>query len=249
MHLVKSPKERVRLAHKNLKQSLIENYQVETPLTSGTALATQSIPKDLQPDRFRTEVYKNGMFSADWFSHNIPHLYAGLQKSGQNFNRFLEVGSFEGLSTCWFARFLKQKSSDPPITVIDYFSKNSTHGDIGRRFDKNINLFMRDLSLKKIQSDSARALSSLFQDKEEFDLIYVDGAHDALNVIVDASLCWRMLRNNGVIIFDDYFWFSDKNSRDVLCAVNAFLELIEGQYKVLNVYHQVILQKITPQSK
>ena len=108
---------------------------------------------------------------------------------------------------------------------------------------------MRDLSLKKIQSDSARALSSLFQDKEEFDLIYVDGAHDALNVIVDASLCWRMLRNNGVIIFDDYFWFSDKNSRDVLCAVNAFLELIEGQYKVLNVYHQVILQKITPQSK
>jgi predicted O-methyltransferase YrrM len=245
MFIVNSPQERLQLAHKNLKQCLLENYQAQSPLSSdNTALAAQSLPDDLQPESFLKEVYKSGMFTADWFSHNIPHLYKGLQKSGQTFNRYLETGSFEGLSTCWFARLLSRTSSEPSITAIDNFGNNVQHGDVDKRFDSNTKFFMQGISVIKIKSDSANALSKLFKDKEEYDLIYVGGAHDALSVIVNASLCWRMLRNDGVIIFNDYFWFKDKDSRDVLYAVNAFLDLIEGQYKVLNVFHQVIIQKI-----
>lgn len=245
MYLVKSPQERLRLAHKDLKQSLIENYQAQSPLSSdNTALAAQSLPDDLQPERFLQEVYASGMFTADWFSPNISYLYKGLLKSGQTFNRYLEIGSFEGLSTCWFARFLSQQSSDPSITAIDYFGNNTRHGDVGKRFDSNSKFFMQGIPVNKIKSDSASALSILFKDKQEYDLVYVDGAHDALSVIVDASMCWRMLRNEGVIIFDDYYWFKDKNSRNVLYAVNAFLDLVAGQYKVLNVFYQVILQKV-----
>jgi predicted O-methyltransferase YrrM len=39
-----------------------------------------------------------------------------------------------------------------------------------------------------------------------FDFIYVDGSHQAPDVLCDALLSFRLLKNNGVIAFDDYLW-------------------------------------------
>jgi hypothetical protein len=39
-----------------------------------------------------------------------------------------------------------------------------------------------------------------------FDFIYVDGSHQAPDVLADAFLSFRLLRENGVIAFDDYLW-------------------------------------------
>ena len=243
MSLALSEKDRLRLAHKELKQCLQENFRVGYPRSSGDSSLELALPHDLRQENFLKEVFSKGMFTEDWFSPNIPHLYKGLQKSGKTFNRFLEIGSFEGLSTCWFARYLARHSTAPSVTAIDIFVNNKEHGDIGKRFDSNAGLFMQGVDVNKIKSDSAQALSKLLVDKQEYDLVYVDGSHNVLNVIIDASLCWKMLRNEGVIIFDDYFWFIDKKSGHVLSAVNAFLDLIAGEFKVLNVFYQVILQK------
>ena len=243
MFIVNDPQERVRLAHKSLKEVLIQGYREQAGQANSKSNLVTNVPEPLRPKTFRLEVYNEGMFTADWFSHNIPHLYNGLEKAGRNFTNYLEIGSFEGLSTCWMSRFLELKSQGPSITAIDVFSNKSSHGDYGKRFDKNVRNFIRNIEVEKIKSQSANALAVLLHKKAEYDLVYVDGSHDALNVIVDASLCWRMLCNEGVIIFDDYFWFRAKDTKDVLHAVNAFLDLIEGEYKVLNVFYQVILQK------
>ncbi|HKK41202.1 MAG TPA: class I SAM-dependent methyltransferase [Bacteroidales bacterium] len=224
---------------------MIQNYREQAAQVNNQVNPLADIPVSLRPKPFKNEVYNEGLFTADWFSHNIPQLYHSLEKADRTFNDYLEIGSFEGLSTCWMARLLELKSQKPSITAIDFFGYKPDHGDFGKHFDKNVGNFIKNIAVKKIKSHSAKALADLFQEKSEFDLIYVDGAHDALNVIVDASLCWRMLRDGGVIIFDDYFWFSGENSKNVLHAVNAFLNLIEGQFKVLGVYHQVVLKKLS----
>ena len=42
-----------------------------------------------------------------------------------------------------------------------------------------------------------------FED-EFFDIIYIDGNHEPEYVLEDAVLCFRKLKKNGIMIFDDY---------------------------------------------
>ena len=39
-----------------------------------------------------------------------------------------------------------------------------------------------------------------------FDIIYIDGNHEPEYVLEDAVLSFRKLKNNGIMIFDDYGW-------------------------------------------
>ena len=243
MLIVNDPQERVNLAHKSLQPLLVENYR-EKQADPQSKKYISGMPDSLRPGSFKNEIYKRGQFTNDWFSHNIPDIYRGLEKSGNKFGNYLEIGSFEGLSTCWMAKLLELHDMDPSITAIDYFGVSEKRGDFGKRFDINVKNFIRTIKMNKLKGDSAIKLAELRSEKAEFDLVYIDGAHDALSVSVDASLSWQMLRGGGVIIFDDYFWFEDKNSKDVLHAVNAFLDFIEGKFRVLNVFHQVMIQKL-----
>ena len=45
-------------------------------------------------------------------------------------------------------------------------------------------------------------------------------------------------------MFDDYFWVHADVPRRVLEGVTAFLDLVAGEYKVLKVFYQVVLQKL-----
>jgi hypothetical protein len=48
----------------------------------------------------------------------------------------------------------------------------------------------------------------------------------------------------GVIIFDDYFWRRYRNPSDNPAgAVNAFLRLKKGSYRIVRAYYQLIIQK------
>ena len=59
----------------------------------------------------------------------------------------------------------------------------------------------------------------LIENRERFDLIYVDASHLALDVVVDASLSWQLLCGGGVVIFDDYRWSSPLGEDPFFCRV------------------------------
>ena len=58
--------------------------------------------------------------------------------------------------------------------------------------------------MRKIKSRSAPALDALFYAGESFDLIYSDADHRCDAVLADAALSLRILRPNGILIWDDY---------------------------------------------
>jgi predicted O-methyltransferase YrrM len=39
-----------------------------------------------------------------------------------------------------------------------------------------------------------------------FDFIYIDGSHQAPDVLLDAVLGFELLRDQGMMVFDDYLW-------------------------------------------
>lgn len=82
----------------------------------------QGIPCELQPETFKKWAMTHGKFRTDWFTPNIPPIYRAIE--GRQINRILEIGSYEGLSTVWFAKAL---SPDGEVTCVDTFEGSVEH--------------------------------------------------------------------------------------------------------------------------
>ena len=68
-----------------------------------------------------------------------------------------------------------------------------------------------------------------------FDLIYVDGAHDSKNVIIDAILSYKLVKQDGIIIFDDYLWKTkDKNLlKSPKFAIDSFVNIFYDKLYII----------------
>jgi predicted O-methyltransferase YrrM len=149
----------------------------------------------------------------------------------------LEIGSYEGRSAVWF---LENVLTHPTagIVCVDLF----TGPTFALRFDHNIRISGAGHKVTKLQGPSEDVLSRLPRD--HFDLIYVDGEHQAKYVLMDAAMSWYTLKPGGVMIFDDYLWDLEKAPRDrPQMAIDLFLESFEGQYELLLRGYQVAIRK------
>jgi hypothetical protein len=145
-------------------------------------------------------------FSQDWFSHNIQ-LWTTLlaEFRGRSGLRILEIGVFEGRSTCWFLENIAT-GDGATLDCIDSFDGGMEHGHIEMaavktRFEANIARWRQQVKLHVGKSAQIRPTLSA-----PYDIIYIDGSHAAADVLVDIVLAWRLARDNAIIIFDDYAW-------------------------------------------
>jgi len=193
----------------------------------------------------------NYIFTVDWFSANI-HCWTHYLKEfkGKPNLRFLEIGSYQGRSTVWLLENILTDDSSI-ITCIDTFEGSAEHNecneckkDLKNLFDifsHNISAFSNKVNI--IRDKSQVALKRI---TEEYDFIYVDGDHKASAVIEDAILSFHLLKNGGMMIFDEYEWSCSKTLiDDPKPAIDAFMLIYADKIKVLLVNpHQVIIQKI-----
>lgn len=187
-------------------------------------------------------------FTQDWYTSHIPlwqHLLSHL--SGKPNIHFLEIGPFEGRATLWLLENILTHS-DSSITVIDTFAGSMEHermdlSGLHHRFLTNIHAHRDRVNI--IQDCSQHVLGRL---ENTFDFIYVDGSHLAEDVLTDGILSWRLLKEGGVLIFDDYPWRPDLPDRDrPQGAIDRFLVAFQGELELLHQDWQVAIRKI-PQS-
>jgi predicted O-methyltransferase YrrM len=71
---------------------------------------------------------------------------------------------------------------------------------------------------------------------DKYDIIYIDGSHEYKDVLNDANNCWKLLNDDGIMIFDDYRMslLYTKDRLGVKPAVDEFLQSINGKYELLN---------------
>ncbi len=196
---------------------------------------------------FREAVVERGDFTQDWFTAHIDSLETVLRQLEGRAARILEIGSFEGLSTCYFLWRL----TDLQLTCVDTF-EGSAGLPSGERegleaaFDRNVQLV--DASrVRKLAGDSRRVLLDLADEQARFDLVYVDGSHRALDVLVDAALSWPLLEVGGVVVFDDYRWamLGDDPLLRPGPAIDAFVGLVSTHGEVVFHDRQVALRKVS----
>ncbi len=158
--------------------------------------------------------------------------------------KYLEVGVFEGSSLFWVLNNILTHESAHAY-AIDFFDL-LYHDLITTRkiFEENVKAsglekkisFFRDFSHNKLIE---------FEDNF-FDIIYIDGDHDAKIVYQDLFLSRRLLKPGGVLLIDDYLHIPlpEEHASPPKIGIDRFLEDFGDQYRLLYKEHLVVLEKL-----
>lgn len=195
-------------------------------------------------------------FTYDWFSAApkvLGPLLAPLRDRPHV--RFSEIGVYEGRATVWF---LENVLTHPTchIDCIDPFAWRWRDGRPGRvdmhavkhRFEANIRATGRADQVTLIEERSDVALCAL--PPSTYDLIYVDGSHRAADVLCDAVLSFRLLRRDGLLVFDDYRLARSLGQRvsldDPKPGIDAFLSIYARRLDIVWSGYQLVVRRRMP---
>lgn len=200
----------------------------------------------------------NFEFTNNWFESTAKPVWDQLIPR-INPTRILEIGSYEGASACYLIDKLATKK-EIEFHCIDTWDGGIEHTNIDmpsveKRFINNIQTAMKaatnsvELVTHKERSDLALSRLISSGKKNYFDFIYIDGSHQAPDVLCDALLSFRLLRKNGVIAFDDYLWqetlpYGTDPIRCPKMAIDAFTNIYCRKIRILNTpLRQIFVQK------
>lgn len=179
----------------------------------------------------------------NWFHHVGAHLNFDRLLTGMpEHPRFLQVGAFVGHASEWLlSRF-------PTATLFDVDTwQGSAEGeherfdwaDVEAAYDERVAPFAGRVVKCPMTSDRFFANVAT----GPFDFVYVDGSHEAGQVLKDAVNAIEVMAPGGVLAFDDYTWGlrlpTWQRPHD---AINSFLDLYRGRYEVLERGLQVWLR-------
>ena len=191
-------------------------------------------------------------FTEDWFSEDNPEKVVCqfdefLSEFKNKPSTFLEIGSFEGMSTIWMLENILT-NKDSRLFCIDAWAEWT--GDAFVRFVENINKGGFKNKVDIIKGNSSTYLS-IFPD-DYFDFIYIDGNHDEKAVIKDAVNSFRIVKKRGIICFDDYLlgirYPNSPGSKamkgSAKKAIDYFIELFKDEIDIIYKDYQLWIRKI-----
>lgn len=187
-------------------------------------------------------------FTTDWFSsvkplwdRMIPHYKPAT---------VLEIGSFEGPSACYLIQTLGKTQALEMHCVdtweggLEHRASNTPMDAVEARFTQNIRKAIDEAAHKatvivhKQRSDLCLAKLLTEGKLNYFDFIYIDGSHQAADVLYDAVAAFRLLKVGGIMGFDDYLWYEQfPEGKDLQrCpkpAIDAFVNLYFNKLDVM----------------
>jgi hypothetical protein len=202
-----------------------------TPEIDQKLARLRAYPTPKQPIAAYTPKY---YFTFDVFTNRIPGFEPLLRSfAGAPDIHFLEIGSFEGMSACWFIDHILTHPAST-MTCIDEF-----YADL---FEENITKTGQRHRVTKRTGKSVKVLPTMASN--HYDFIYVDGDHDKDVVFKDADLAWLLLKRGGIMLCDDYGYEADFMAADPRAGVDAFLAAKAGQYRVILEAYQLAIVKL-----
>lgn len=182
--------------------------------------------------------------SQDWnraFKSNVQYF-------GRVFNFVLEVGVFEGLTSRYICdNMLKTGGRMICVDPLEDVYLTEKLDDKAKEMNESLPYFKgqygrflrntkrRPVELFRMTSEKAYPLLKDFL----FDFIFVDGDHRPEAVYLDGVECFKILRLQGFLLFDDYTWSEGTKS-----AIDKFIKEYEDKIIVVAKNEQVLIQKI-----
>ena len=179
-------------------------------------------------------------FTSDWFSGGIPLWESmALPLLPKENIQCLEIGSYEGRSSCWILDNIVNKYPNSHLDCVDLWPGMEAQEAL---FDRNME---GETRVTKHKGYSLDFLLRAVQEPPKYDFIYIDGDHIATGVFTDATLSWNCLKKKGVMIIDDYDYDGDENRGrpPTKAGIDAFMNIYPNEKRLLALEYQVYLQK------
>lgn len=191
---------------------------------------------------------ENLKYSDDWFTNNIHiwcHIFEKKNFLDKDIN-ILEIGSYEGISACFFLRYLPNSNID----CVETFEGSEEHSkkDFNKvylNFNHNLDQFNERYKVYKMSSNiffEKKKNENL--NKKNYDIIYIDGSHKYDDVLNDAKNSLLYLKEDGVIIFDDFLRSYYKDiKKNPIKAVIEFLNINKKKVTIMLINYQIFVKK------
>ena len=158
--------------------------------------------------------------------------------------KYLEIGANYGANLIAVSRtFALHPKSE--IHCIDPWEDSETYTEYKNEQKYIYESFLQNMKTFKCPVNVHRGYSKdclLEFEEKDFDIIFVDGNHEAPFVLEDAILSFRKLKLNGILIFDDYLWGQKYGVKD---AVDSFLLCYRNFVHLIAIEDgQIFIQKI-----
>lgn len=188
----------------------------------------------------------------DWFETTARENFerAFLPATNRENLRYLQIGAFTGNASVWL---LENVLTHPTSVLVDvdtwdggssWEMEGFNWDDIEALYDTRTRGWQSNDNLVKIKLSSYQFFTN-FGAWAPYDFIYIDGAHDAVSVIEDAVMAYRVLKPGGLIAFDDYTWQSKYGMLyEPWPAIDAIKVLYAGRLQVLRVGEQCWMKRV-----
>ena len=173
-------------------------------------------------------------FTDNWFSENIPFWEKYLTPFAHRAAlQVLEIGSYQGMSTCWLLDNILTDASAKIVCVDPFWPP------YGQRFNDNVYDTGALSKVVKIANRSQDALPIL--KPNAYDFIYIDGDHDDNIVFQDGVFAWNLVKVGGLMIFDDYNCPLPEHNTKM--GTDRFTTYFSSSVEVVHRGYQVFLRK------
>jgi len=184
---------------------------------------------------------QNKRTSTDYFSINAYYWNHIIKKHFKEIS-YLEIGSWEGNSALYVLKNHKTKK----VYCVDVWDKDINYQELYAKNFKNF-LFNMEEFKGRFSFFKERSDDFFLKNTENFDIIYIDGIHDALQVDRDINNAWNFLNLNGIMICDDFFYGNLYSKLDInvpATSINQFIKKHNKKLKILCVNNnQIFIQK------
>jgi hypothetical protein len=161
--------------------------------------------------------------------------------------KILEIGTYTGISLINIVKCIPNSIGYGLDKWSNYNELNNSMNienlQVEKSFYSNIARVNLQNRIFGIKSDSTSKLIEFIKIGAKFNFIYVDGSHLLLDCYSDLVLSWQILEEGGLFVIDDYLFEKNKILDSPFEAINHFLKVFDGQYKILHIDYRVFLQK------
>ncbi len=150
-------------------------------------------------------IYNQSNFGQSWFSY--PNLYKSIVQKFSSGSKFVEVGSWKGMSSAYMAVEIANSGKEIEFYCVDHWLGSQEHHDpSSHAYEPEIHnlyeIFVNNMNPVKdyytpLRMSSLEA-SKQFEDKS-LDFVFIDAAHDYENVKKDILAWTPKLKDGGIL--------------------------------------------------
>jgi len=177
-------------------------------------------------------------FTVDIFSHRISIWSEHLKSLMDTSVNALEVGSYQGMSSCWLLDEVLTMQESKLVCLDSNFEK---------KFTENISKTGAESKVTFLEGDTQPLMGDLTPGS--FDLINLqDRCKLSSHSEINTKLAWELLKPGGLIIFNYYGWRNPRDpQQNPRVGIDRFLTSVKNQWQPVHLspsVFQLIMRKL-----